>query len=437
MVGRGAVPEGGILLRQDAYRSLWARAWLGSVAPNMPPSLDRSRFAKLTRWIAEPRRRSRIRSGFEDFDFPSTFPVISRAIRERPSILHFHNLHGGYFDLRALPRLNALAPVVLTLHDQWSFTGHCAHSFECKRWTLGCGECPDLTIYPGIPRDRTAENFIAKREIFSHARLHLATPSRWLMERAERSLLSPAIVEKRVIPNGVDTDVFRPGDRRVERARLGLPSEPRIVLCFGAAARSNHWTNHELLRSTLRYLAQEGPSDIVLVLLGSDGSLEDRVEGLRVLHRPFEQNVETVAAYYRASDIYLHPASADTFPTTVLESLASGVPVVATAVGGIPEQVKSVAGIDASASPRTLATGILVDPQDQTGLGRGIETLMLDDDLRHSLADNGARIAGAEFSITLQAQRYLDWYREILSRSRLNAGPLARQSGSQKPDPPR
>jgi glycosyltransferase involved in cell wall biosynthesis len=438
MLGRGAVPEGGIPLRPDAYRSRWARAWLGSAATSAPPSLDRSGLAKLKRWIAEPRRRWRIRSGFEDFDFPTTVPAIAQVIREGPSILHFHNLHGGYFDLRALPVLNALAPVVLTLHDQWTFTGHCAHSFECERWTLGCGECPDLTIYPGIPRDRTAENFIAKREIFSHARLHLAAPSRWLMERAERSLLSTAIVEKKVIPNGVDTRIFHPGDAVVERARLGLPVESRIILCANKVARSSHWSNEELFLSTLRYLAQEGPSDITLVLLGSERGFDDRMEGIRVIHRPYEQVVETVAGYYRASDIYLHPAGAGTFPTTVLESLACGVPVVATDVGGIPEQVRSlVAAKEASGSPRTLATGILVDPQDRTGLGRAIERLMLDSELRTSLGENGARTAMTQFSITVQAQRYLDWYQEILSDRPRSAVSPARRSASQIPDPPR
>ena len=438
LVGRGAVPPGGNLLQQDAYRSRWARAWLGDGERKTVPGMRRSRFVKLKSWIAEPRRRRRVRDGYEDFEFPATLPEISRAIRGGPSILHLHNLHGGYFDLRTLPRLSALAPVVLTIHDQWAFTGHCAHSFECDRWTIGCGECPDLTTYPAIPRDRTAENFLTKQAIFARTKLHLAAPSKWLMEKAERSLLWSAIVEKRIIPNGVDTSTFSPGEMEAERIGLDLPTGSRIVLCAGAAARSSRWTNQELFRSTVGYLAHKGPSDITLVLLGSERSFEERIEGLRVIHRPYEQDVTKVAAYYRASDVYLHPARADTFPTAVLESLACGVPVVATDVGGIPEQITSLLGAgNAQASPRTKATGVLVDPGDATSLGRAIEMLMLDDDLRRSLGENGARKATSEFSINLQAQRYLDWYQEILSEHPWRAHPVAQRTATQTPAPPR
>ena len=274
--------------------------------------------------------------------FRRPYPLISRIIGEGPTILHLHNLHGGYFDLRALPALSALAPVVLTLHDQWAFTGHCAHSFECERWRSGCGECPDLTIYPGIPKDRTAENFTLKQQIFSRTRLNLSAPSKWLMDKAERSLLAPAIEEARVIPNGVDTSVFRPGDKAVERSRLGLPRGSRIVLCAGSMARSDHWTDRRLLHSTLRYLVERAWLNCTLLFLGSARSSQEKIDGIQVIHRPYERDISRVASYYRASDVYLHPARADTFPTAVLESLACGLPVVATAIGGIPEQVKSL-----------------------------------------------------------------------------------------------
>ena len=210
LVGRGIVTaEAEEILPNDAYRSAWARGWLAFARGRLGHA--RSTSAKLASWIAEPDRRRRIRSGFEDFDFPATLPVISNKIREGPTILHLHNLHGGYFDLRALPKLTHLTPTILTLHDQWAFTGHCGYSFDCARWKSGCGSCPDLTIYPGIPKDRTAENFVNKRQIFARSRLYLTAPSKWLMEMARQSLLAPAIEEMRVIPNGVDTTYSNPG----------------------------------------------------------------------------------------------------------------------------------------------------------------------------------------------------------------------------------
>jgi glycosyltransferase involved in cell wall biosynthesis len=419
LVGRGAIAsENQAILAHTPYRSTWARACLTLGRILAAPGERDSRFAKLASWIAEPNRRRRIRSGFEDFQFPATLPAISELVRERPTIVHLHNLHGGYFDLRVLPELSHLSPVVLTLHDQWAFTGHCAHSFDCDRWKIGCGECPDLTIYPAIPRDRTAENFALKEKVFSRTRLHLAAPCRWLMDRAKKSLLAPAIAEARVIPNGVDTTVFRPGSKAKERARLELPPEYQIVLCAGQPTRAP-WTNGRLLRSTLRYLAEESRGDCALLLLGSDRNSQEEMDGIKVIHREYERDISRLAGYYRASDVYFHPARADTFPTAILEALACGLPPVATDVGGIPEQVASLwASKHASASPRGSATGILVDEENATGPGRGIDLLLRNDSLRARLGGTGASIAASQFSIALQAERYLDWYREILRHHR-------------------
>ena len=419
LVGRGSVTaESEHALTNDAHRSGWARAWLAHANRHQALDMEGSISAKLLSWIAEPNRRRRIRAGFEDFEFPATLPVISEMIRERPTILHLHNLHGGYFDLRSLPMLSRLTPVVLTLHDQWSFTGHCAHSFGCERWRSGCGSCPDLTIYPAIPRDRTAENFALKSEIFSDTRLYLTTPSQWLMDRAEVSLLRPAIEETRVIPNGVDTAVFAPGDKAKERLRLGLPIDSRLLLCAGSIARADQWTDRHLLDSTLQYL-KERSVGCTIVFLGSARRFEEKIDGIQVIHRTYERDIRDVAAYYRASDVYFHPARADTFPTTVIESLASGLPVIATDVGGIPEQVKSLWETkNLASSPPSIANGILVQAEDTTGAGRAIELLLLRDDLRRGLGENGRQSAASEFSITRQVRQNLDWYRKILSQRR-------------------
>lgn len=415
-VGRGSLTEDDeTLIPNDRYRSPWAQAMRALARTSSGDRSFRSMPRKL-HWVAEPRRRWRIHEGFEDFDFPATLPFLSEALRSRPAILHLHNLHGGYFDLRALPALNRLAPVVLTLHDEWTYTGHCAHSSSCDRWTIGCGSCPDLKTYPAIPKDRTAQNFDLKKRIFAQTSINLNTPSHWLMERAQRSpLLSPAIEEARVIPNGVDTHVFHSGDAQDDRSRLDLPRGTKILLCAGSIARSDRRTSLPLLRSAVEQLGRL-ELDTTVVFIGSGQSSVGYVNGVHVYHRPFERDLLRMASYYRAADVYLHAAREDNFPTAVLESLACGTPVIATDVGGIPEQVNSLwRSPRAAAFTADSATGVLLAPADQAGLCLAIDALFVDDHLRARLSENAAKRAES-FSVSRQVDETLTWYREILSR---------------------
>ncbi len=122
------------------------------------------------------------------------------------------------------------------MHDAWLLTGHCAHPFDCEHWLTGCGECPYLDTYVAIPRDRSAENARIKREALAAAHVRLASPSRWLMDLVERSGVAATAAETSVIPNGVDTAVFTPGDRTAARVALGLPADS-LVLALGRTFR--------------------------------------------------------------------------------------------------------------------------------------------------------------------------------------------------------
>ena len=98
---------------------------------------------RLARWLAYLGELDRFRAklaGLEDFNFPSTVGLLGLP-PQPPDILHIHNMHGSYFDLRELINFSHQLPTVLTLHDAWLFSGHCAHSLNCERWMSGCGHC--------------------------------------------------------------------------------------------------------------------------------------------------------------------------------------------------------------------------------------------------------------------------------------------------------
>jgi glycosyltransferase involved in cell wall biosynthesis len=354
--------------------------------------------------VGQPVRYRDYLNGFEDFDFPGTRILPEMIPGFSPDIIHCHNLHGGYFDLRELPAISRKIPVVLTLHDAWLFSGHCAHSFDCKRWKTGCGNCPNLTIYPAIRKDATAENWIRKQEIFSKSHLYVSTPCQWLMDKVNISLMKPAIIESQVIPNGVDLNTFRPYDKSAAREELRLPQESSIILFAANGIRNNPWKDYRTLRSAINIVFTNNPnSKILFIALGEKASSE-KTGNASIDFVPYQNDPIKVARYYQAADIYIHAARVDTFPNTIIEALACGTPVVATSVGGIPEQID-----DGS-------TGFLVPQGNAAYLAEKIQILLDDKLLRQKMGKNSSHIAREKFDGDKQVDAYILWYEKILNQ---------------------
>ncbi len=113
----------------------------------------------------------------------------------------------------------------------WSFTGHCAYSYDCDRWQTGCGKCPYPDSYPGISRDSTAWEWKLKNRTYQHSNLTIVAPSQWLAEQARKSMLGQFPIH--CIPYGIDTDAYQPLDSGQCRSVLGIPLDKRVLL-FGA-----------------------------------------------------------------------------------------------------------------------------------------------------------------------------------------------------------
>jgi glycosyltransferase involved in cell wall biosynthesis len=352
--------------------------------------------------LAEPRRYARIFRGNEDFDFPGT-SRIQGLIPSPADILHLHNLHGAWFDIRALPTISRRVPTMITLHDAWLLTGHCAYPLDCTRWTDGCGNCPSLDLYVPLRGDRSAENAVIKRAAVASSRLALACPSQWLHDMVTASGVTSDTVQARVVHNGIDTGVFSPGDKARARAELGLPAECNI-LCFAARGlEGSAFKGFDTLRAALEMLGRDraAQGNTMLVALGSD-SAETRVGGISAQFVPFVENPQRMARYYQACDIYIHPARAENFPLAVLEAMACGAPVVASAVGGIPEIV-----IDGD-------SGRLFQNDKPHALAELIAALLGDEDHREALGARGAERVASRFTLKRQVDAYLSWYRELL-----------------------
>ena len=249
-----------------------------------------------------------------------------------PDVIWLHNIHGYYLHVGMLfDYLKTCGKKILwTLHDCWSFTGHCAY-FDfagCDRWKTGCHDCPQKKVYPAsFVLDNSRGNYEKKRQMFTGVNdLTLITPSKWLAGLVKQSFLREYPVE--VIYNTVNTDVFRPTPGNF-REKHGL-EDKKILLGVASV-----WEERKGLQDFVKIAkGLEGPYRIVLV--GVTAELAKRLPG-NILPIPKTYSARELAEIYTAADVFVNPTYEDNFPTVNLEARACGTRVVSYDTGGCAE----------------------------------------------------------------------------------------------------
>lgn len=268
----------------------------------------------------------------------ATQRLVSHIMRWKPDIIHLHNVHGYYLNYPRLFRFLADygRPVVWTLHDCWSFTGHCPH-FElaqCFRWRdEGCHDCPNRRIYPAsLLADRSARNFRDKQHWFTRpGDVTLVPVSEWLARYARQSFLGRYPVC--CIHNGIDTTTFRPteGARQRVAARYGLRGQ-RLVIGVASV-----WEERKGLADFLSLRALL-PADCDILLVGlKTHQLRHLPRGVHGLQRT--NNVAELADIYTAADAFFNPTMEEALSLVNLEAQSCGTPVVTYRTGGAPETI--------------------------------------------------------------------------------------------------
>ncbi len=408
--------RGALTIPNEALRSAWTRGWLSLAERLDLRGLGTSVAARVARGpIGDPVRWISGQVGIEDFHYPGTRVLLELPPRT-PEVLHLHNLHNQYFDVRELPALSRAVPTVLTLHDQWIVTGHCAHALDCTRWETGCGQCPHLDTYPSVLRDATHYNWSRKHRLAAESALHVAVPSMWLFNLVSRSQMARSFKSLRLIRQGVDLGMFSPGDRVAARARLGLPTDldRPVVLLLADSLRDLSWKGGAWVREALdRFVTKAHGQHTALLAVGGTVGME-WTSTLPVRFVGAVNDDATMAACYRAADVFVHPSRFENYPNAIMESLACGTPVVATAVGGVPEQVRPVDGPSASHG-----TGALVPSFDAEGLAAAIEQLLSLDPASQARMRAAARDdAQLRFDAREMERTYLAWYQQLAPGAR-------------------
>jgi len=360
--------------------------------------------SSLTKLVEGGLRRVTSRLGFNDLHCVSSFGIRNVDAYRDTDILHFHCMHSGFFNYLALPGLTAGKTTVVTHHDMWHFTGHCTNSSDCDRWETGCGKCPYPDSHPRIQRDNTRLEWRLKNWVYNRSHFSNVIPSTWLTEIARQSILKHLPIHR--IPNGVDTQVFRPLDPKQCRSLLGIPADKKIL--FFSAVRLDVSNSRgfekgsDLLVKGLQMLPEALKKETALLLMGSKGEdIAKKVE-METCDLGYISDDRLKAIAFSAADLFVYPTRVDNMPLGLLESMACGTPMVSFKVGGVPDLVR----------PET--TGYLAEPESVEDFSRGIVQLLEDEPLRNHMSRECREIALKEYSLDLQVQRHVDLYRKIL-----------------------
>ena len=274
---------------------------------------------------------------------------------EKPDIIHLHWINDGFVNISQLKKVKV--PIVWTLHDMWSFTGGCHYTGDCTKFTQCCGKCPLLGSKMNY--DLSTHNIKKKVEIMNKVNINIVTCSNWLKECASQSQV---LKDKNiyVIPNTLNTNLFKPIDKKAARSILNLPLDAKIILFGAVNPLSNIRKGYKYLIQSLNNIKLDNSKILLCVFGASTGNLEEEVP-YNVRYMGVLRDELSLALHYSAADVFVAPSIEDNLPNTVMESLACGTPVVSFKVGGLTDMVKhNINGYVASfKSSEDLAKGII------------------------------------------------------------------------------
>jgi glycosyltransferase involved in cell wall biosynthesis len=286
----------------------------------------------------------------------STQKLINEIDLIKPDLIALHNVHGYYINLKILFEFLAQKniPVVWTLFDCWAFTGHCSYfdDINCPKWKTHCEKCPKHKNYPSSWVDNSFQNFKEKRRLFTTlTKMDIITHSKWLRDLVKESFLKDYRVH--ITSSAINLDLFKPLESNL-RERFDLGDKKVILGC------ASIWSNRKGYLDFIE-LSKILSVDYQIVMIGLNEkelkSLPAHIIGLKRT-----ESIEELAQWYSLAYVFVNPTSQDNFPTTNLEALACGTPVITYNTGGSPEAIDE-------------KTGFVVEKGDVKGIVEKIEVL--------------------------------------------------------------
>lgn len=324
----------------------------------------------------------------------ATNDFIKKLEEINPDIVHIHNIHGYYVNFKILfEYLNQKkVQIVWTLHDCWSFTGHCAHFdyIKCEKWMTECNKCPLKKSYPAsIMFDNSKKNFLIKKKTFTNLEnLTLVMPSKWLKQKVEKSFFKSK--KKYVINNGVDLNKFKP-------TNLEKKEDKFVILCV-----ANVWTKEKGINFIEELSCNLEQNEVIKIVGLNKKQISKFKNNKKIESHGSLKDQKELAEIYSKANVFFNPTYNDTFPTTNIEAIASGIPVITFNTGGSGEIIDD-------------ECGFIVEKDDMKSVKKAISEIKLE---KKDFNKNARARAVEYFEKDRKIMEYIDLYNNLYSKSR-------------------
>jgi len=375
---------------QSEY-TLFRHSWLKQKYHQLISRIERKAIRKYVKdgfgyWSLSKWNRYNVQSGLNSHDV---------------DLIHLNWINDNFLSIGEIEKINK--PVVWTFHDMWAFTGGCHYSGSCNGYISGCKTCP--AVIESTSKNLTKHAYNSKEKAYSGLNLTVLCPSSWMAEKAKESGMFNSNVAIHVIPNCVDTNIYKPQKQDVLVDELKLTSGKMRILFGAINSLSDERKGGKYLIEVLKRIESSFPTlvdEIELLVFGTEKSEQLKQLPFNVTFLGYVRDEDLLAKIYGVADLFLVTSQEDNLPNTILESLACSTPVVAFNIGGIKDMI------------RHQENGYLAIPFDVEDYVNGVVSL-----LKHKHIQEIRTVCREtvldHFSVEVVASQHIDLYTEILS----------------------
>ncbi|QSJ15838.1 glycosyltransferase family 4 protein [Nostoc sp. UHCC 0702] len=330
--------------------------------------------------------------------------IITKVNQISPDIINLHWINAAFMQVETIAKLKR--PLVWTLHDMWAFTGGCHYSGDCEGYLKSCGGCPQL----GSTKNWDLSSWIWQRKAKAWRDLNLTivSPSTWLANCARASYLFKDL-QIEVIPNGLDTQKYKPINKRVARELLNLPQDKQLILFGALQATSDMRKGFHLLKPALESLTKSGWKDrLEVAILGASQPENPPDFGFKAHYLGICNDDISLALVYSAADVFVLSSIEENLANTVMEAIACATPCVAFNIGGTSDMIEHE------------INGYLAQPFKTEDLAQGIAWVLENQERYEKLSYRSREKAEQKFSLEIQANQYISLFEEIVHKHKVS-----------------